>query len=149
MSFEKNPEKIAFTPPPGVHPPPSSSGMDPNPRATPAAPAAPFTALDPSPCRDSAIVPRLSECCAICSKQGKRTPVERMKNGNPTGLCPHHNRFEKELRADLAKAAELGPLTPNKAKEIREQVTRSMHMGDLGGEESYVPVGHDRAWDPS
>jgi hypothetical protein len=92
---------------------------------------------------------RPGEICGTCAKKDRRVAVERLPSGEPTGLCAHHNRFEKELRRELKMASELGPLTAEKASEIYKSVARSMHLGDVGGEEDYVPAGHDRAWDPS
>jgi hypothetical protein len=147
MSFDKNPEKVAFTPPPGMFAP-----DDPNPRAagaTKEAPGPPFTM--PVAFLHRVLPPkeRPGEICGTCAKKDRRVAVERLPSGEPTGLCAHHNRFEKERRRELKMASDLGPLTAEKASEIYKSVARSMHLGDVGGEEDYVPAGHDRAWDPS
>jgi hypothetical protein len=87
---------------------------DPNPRATPVRPKPQW--------REWGLGNRI-HFCAICARRGFNREVERLENGDPTGLCAHHNEYERELRRELGVIAQSQKLTRDVVKAARERVS--------------------------
>ena len=63
--------------------------------------------------------------CGTCARKGYDVPAQINADGGATGLCDHHNEYERLLRAALRAGA---PLTPEKAQAIRMDVTERMRL---------------------
>ena len=60
--------------------------------------------------------------CPICERKGYHRPVELDEAGEPTARCAVHARFERDVRAALREAAAQPGWSPQRAKQIRDEV---------------------------
>lgn len=83
-------------------------------------------APDPTPVREGKTrdryIPSGLERCLSCASRSINRDVVYTKTGRPTALCRLHADYEIDLLKELADAAKLGPVSPEKWKDIRKAV---------------------------